>query len=85
MEGVFGLRRAFTQAGAESLVMSLWKVPDLETKELMVNFYRNIEAGTMNRCQALRQAALDQMNVARQRRGYAEPLYWGALVFMGQP
>ena len=83
-EGVFGLRRAFTQAGAKSLVMSLWKVPDRETKELMVQFYRNIKSGTMNRCQALRQAILDQMKIVQQRYGYANPRYWGAFVFMGE-
>ena len=84
-EGVFGLRRAFTQAGAKSLVMSLWKVPDRETKELMVRFYRNIKAERMNRCQALRQAALDQMDIVRKRHGSPDPRYWGAFVFMGQP
>ncbi|MFH1982949.1 MAG: tetratricopeptide repeat protein [Pseudomonadota bacterium] len=84
-EGVFGLRRAFTQAGAKSLVMSLWKVPDLETKELMVQFYRNIKTGTMNRCQALRQAALKQKEIVRERYGHTNPRYWGAFVFMGQP
>jgi len=84
-EGVFGLRRAFTHAGAKSLVMSMWKVPDLETKELMVQFYRNIKSGSMNRCQALRQAALAQMEIVRKRYGHANPRYWGAFVFMGQP
>jgi CHAT domain len=37
-EGVFGLRRAFVLAGAKTLVMSLWKVPDEPTRELMESF-----------------------------------------------
>ncbi|MBW1707285.1 MAG: CHAT domain-containing protein [Deltaproteobacteria bacterium] len=84
-EGVFGLRRAFTQAGAKSLVMSMWSVPDKETKELMIQFYRNIITGKMNRCQALRQAALREMQIVKERYGYANPFYWGAFVFMGEP
>jgi len=84
-EGVFGLRRAFTQTGAKSLVMSMWSVPDRETKELMVEFYRNIQSGGMNRCQALRQAALKQMEIVKERYGNANPFYWGAFVFAGEP
>jgi CHAT domain-containing protein len=83
-EGVFGLRRAFTQAGAKSLVMSMWKVPDRETKELMVQFYQNIKSG-MNRCKALRQADLNQMEIVRSHYGHTNPRYWGAFVFMGEP
>jgi CHAT domain-containing protein len=84
-EGVFGLRRAFTQAGAKSLVMSLWAVPDQETQELMVQFYKNVLSGKMTRCQALRQAALHQMQTVKDRYGHPHPLYWGAFVFMGEP
>ena len=84
-EGVFGLRRAFTQAGAKSLVMSMWSVPDKETKELMVEFYSNILSGKMNRCQALRRAALKEMKIVKKRCGHANPFYWGAFVFMGEP
>jgi CHAT domain-containing protein len=84
-EGVYGLRRAFTQAGAKSVVMSMWSVPDAETKELMIEFYRGAQSGKMNRCQALRQAALKQMAVAKQRYGDPHPFYWGAFVFMGEP
>jgi len=84
-EGVYGLRRAFTQAGTRSLVMSMWQVPDQETKELMVEFYKNIQSGKMNRCQSLRQAALKQLKIVKARYGNANPFFWGAFVFMGEP
>jgi len=84
-EGVYGLRRAFIQAGAKSLVMSMWSVKDRETKELMIEFYRNALSGKMNRCQALRQAALKQMKVVKERYGNSNPFYWGAFVFLGEP
>ena len=36
---MFGLRRALQVAGAETVLMSLWSVPDRETQELMTLFY----------------------------------------------
>ncbi|MDO9229340.1 MAG: tetratricopeptide repeat protein [Syntrophales bacterium] len=83
-EGVYGLRRAFTQAGAKSLVMSLWEVPDRETKELMVSFYENLQSGKMNRAEALRNAALKQRETVKSRYGHDNPYYWGAFVFLGE-
>jgi len=84
-EGVYGLRRAFIQAGARSMVMSMWSVPDRETRELMVAFYKNVCAGRMNRCIALRRAALKQMQLVKKRYGYPHPFYWGAFLFLGEP
>jgi CHAT domain-containing protein len=55
-EGVFGLRRAFIVAGAKTLVMSLWKVPDLATAFLMDRFYDNLLTHGRDRDLALRQA-----------------------------
>ena len=83
-EGVYGLRRAFTQAGAKSLVMSLWEVPDKETKELMVSFYKNLQSGKMNRAEALRSAALKQRTTVMARYGSDNPYYWAAFVFLGE-
>ena len=54
-EGVFGLRRVFVLAGAQTLVMSLWKVPDNQTKELMIDFYEHLLSGK-GRAEALRES-----------------------------
>jgi CHAT domain-containing protein len=55
-EGVFGLRRAFVAAGARTLVMSLWKVPDLATAFLMDRLYGNLLDRGLDRDLALREA-----------------------------
>lgn len=57
-EGVIGLRQSFVLAGAQTIVMSLWKVPDLATAVLMDSFYVNLLRHQLDRNEALRQAQL---------------------------
>ncbi len=76
-EGVFGLRRAFAIAGARTLIMSLWKVPDNETRELMVLFYQRLFAGA-SRLDALR-AAQEAVRVK-----HPAPYYWAVFICEGE-
>jgi CHAT domain-containing protein len=77
-EGVFGLRRTFMLAGAKTLVMSLWKVPDKQTQELMEDFYQRLLAG-QPRAEALRGAQL------AIKEKYPHPRFWGAFICQGNP
>lgn len=77
-EGVFGLRRAFLLAGAKTLLMSLWKVPDSQTQMLMVEFYGRVLQG-LPRAEALREAQLAVKKV------FPEPFYWAAFICQGDP
>jgi CHAT domain-containing protein/Tfp pilus assembly protein PilF len=64
-DGVYGLRRALVLAGAESQVMSLWQVSDAATRDLMVEYYRRLEAGE-GRTEALRQVQLAMIKSHQQ-------------------
>ncbi|MEO6776690.1 MAG: CHAT domain-containing protein [Kofleriaceae bacterium] len=77
-EGVYGLRRALVIAGAESLVMSLWQVDDLATRDLMAGYYRRLKAGEP-RSTALRDV---QREIAGEAK-YKHPYYWAAFVAEG--
>jgi CHAT domain-containing protein/tetratricopeptide (TPR) repeat protein len=83
-EGVFGLRRAFQQAGAEAVVMSLWDVPDKETSQLMKRFYQGWVNGTPKQ-EAFRAAKLSLLKESRRRNGHGHPLLWGGFVMIGNP
>jgi CHAT domain-containing protein len=76
-EGVYGLQRAFKVAGTRSLIMSLWKVNDEATQELMVSFYKHWLAGTSKRAAFLK--AQKELKVK-----YPNPYYWGAFVLVGE-
>ncbi len=77
-EGVFGLRRAFAMAGAQSLVLSLWDVDDDATRALMVAFYTNLLAGS-SRAEALRAAKRSLLATPQ----WAHPNFWAAFIASG--
>jgi CHAT domain-containing protein/tetratricopeptide (TPR) repeat protein len=76
-EGVFGFRRSFVLAGARTVVLSLWEVPDNPTRELMEDFYLLLQARP--RAEALRAAKL------RLRARYPDTASWAAFICQGDP
>jgi CHAT domain-containing protein len=78
-EGVYGLRRAFVLAGAETVVISLWPVSDYLTREMMTAYYTGLRAG-LGRGDALRQAKLAML----KRQGRRHPFYWASFIQSGE-
>lgn len=84
-EGVYGLQRSLTVAGARSTLLSLWKVDDAATAEFMVRFYRRLKAGE-GRADAL--AAVQAEFRSGSVRGpsgedWSSPYFWAAWQLVG--
>ena len=75
-EGLFGLQRAFKKAGVQTLVMSLWNVSDVVTKDFMIKFYENLAHGDWSK----RKAFNDAKTFIRSK--YADPYYWAGFVML---
>ncbi|MDO8999258.1 MAG: CHAT domain-containing protein [Bacteroidota bacterium] len=74
-EGVAGLQRSFTIAGAKNIIMSLWPVDDFATELLMTEFYKNYSE-TQNVELSFKQA----QQIVKSR--YPQPYYWAAFVLL---
>jgi CHAT domain-containing protein len=83
-EGIFGMRRAFALAGARSLLVSLWSVPDQETKRLLSRFYNGLNRG-LSKTTALKEAKLAMISDLRKRQEADHPYTWGAFICVGNP
>ena len=74
-EGVYGLSRSFQVAGAGKIIMSLWKVDDNATQELMTSFYTNwLQSGDPLSAFIISQKLLKEK--------YPNPKFWGAFVLL---
>lgn len=76
-QGVYGLRRAFLVAGAETLVTSLWQVNDTATGKLMTLYYQKLLKQRKGRLAAM-QGAMQEM-----RKKYKHPYYWAPFLVVG--
>jgi CHAT domain-containing protein len=85
-EGMIGLTWALFVAGSPATLVSQWKVDSLATKELMLDFHRNLRANISSpqarfaKAEALRQAALKMLRSSN----YNHPFHWASFVLIGR-
>ncbi len=77
-DGLYGLRRAFVVAGAESQMVTLWKIDAYTTLDILSEYYRLLKQG-MGRSEALRHI---QLTLIRQGR---HPYRWAGFILSGNP
>lgn len=78
-EGLVGLTRGFMYAGSPRILVSLWKVSDAATSEMMQRFYRLLWEEKLSPAIALRQAQLEMQT----ETPWVSPYYWSAFVLQG--
>lgn len=82
-EGVFGLQRAFKKAGTCSIIMSLWKVDDVSSSMLMIQFYKNYLNGD-NKQTSLYKAQQYVRNYKDEdgNKLFEDPYYWAGFILL---
>lgn len=79
-EGMISLAHAFTYAGSESILTSLWKIDEKSSAEIVSYFYDNLGKG-IPKDQALQEAKIQYLKTAQGRT--LQPNYWAGLVLIG--
>ena len=80
-DDLVGLTRSILFAGASSLLMSLWSVNSIATRDWMLLFYQNLQK---NDDLARKIDAFQNATLALLER-YNDPYYWAPFVLVGHP
>ncbi len=80
-EGVFNLMRGFTNAGAKSVIGSLWDINEKSSLEITTQFYSNLQQGN-RKSEALQKAKLSYLKT-HANTSEASPYYWSAITLVG--
>jgi len=80
-EGVIGMMRGFFTAGAARVMVSLWKVDDETTAQMMAIFYQNLLQRSLSPATALREAQLKMI----ERHPDLPPYFWSGFIIQGEP
>jgi len=75
-EGNFGIQRGFQEAGAQTVLASLWPVDDEATRDLMITFYRRLRRNPRRLSHAF------ATTLRRLKKSYPSPYYWGAFILI---
>jgi len=81
-EGIIGLTRAFSYAGAKSVFATLWKVNDSHTKDLMILFHKNLKKG-MLKDEALVSAKQTYLENNSDKKENLHPFFWAGMIGIG--
>jgi CHAT domain-containing protein len=82
-EGVFGLRRAFEIAGADTLIMTLWSVQDDAARAWVRELYAARRERGESTADSVRDASVTILSERREAGQSTHPFYWGAFVAVG--
>ena len=82
-EGVFGLRRAFRLAGAQTLITSLWAVEDEAARKWMRALYEARFSKGLGTADSVREAYLEVLRELRKKKKSTHPFFWAAFVASG--
>jgi CHAT domain-containing protein len=76
-DSVSALGKAFMEAGAKRVVMTLWKISDAKTVDFMKKFYSEVLKGK-DYSQALRSAKVSMIKEG------SLPYHWAGFILMGE-
>jgi len=76
--GVNNIVNSFIEAGAKSVVSTLWETEDHATTQLMQIFYKHL-ARNEEKADSLRQAQIEMLNSG------SPPYYWASFQLVGEP